>query len=94
MGDFENAAGTDVAFFYPLGFRFAKALAQAEIIMANTPATRNPQEQRMNPGQTFGDIKDKAHDVAGTVADKTRETTSAICGYSSRCGLDGGGPIT
>jgi hypothetical protein len=65
-------------FSSPLGFGTAKVFAQEEIIMANTPATRNPQEQRTTPGPTFGEIKDKAHDLAGTVSDKARETTSAI----------------
>jgi hypothetical protein len=45
--------------------------------MANTPSTRNPQEQRTNPGQAFGEARDKAYDAAASVADKARDAASS-----------------
>jgi len=45
--------------------------------MANTPITRNPQEQRTNPAQAFGEVKDKAHDAVSSFADKAKDAASA-----------------
>jgi hypothetical protein len=45
--------------------------------MANTPTTRNPQEQRTNPAQAFGEARDKAQDAVSSVADKAKDAASA-----------------
>jgi hypothetical protein len=38
--------------------------------MASIPLTRNPQEQRTNPGQAFGEVKEKVQDAASSVLGK------------------------
>jgi len=45
--------------------------------MANTPGTRQREEERMG-GQTGTDLKNKAKEAASNVADKARETASAV----------------